>query len=344
MTKEIETLAPIHLRLELVSNYMSDEEQVMLKRYGESLTGTSISRDILVPFDMTLHAMHYTIQKLFGWQNSHLRRFILSEEDYHRVTNGTVRGWSDLVGILFQPPSEGEHDLFWDDDYDSGNFNAWLRKKYTGPYYFRGQLEQYEQAREDIETLLDRFPDLEIRESFSDFMDRKAYDREAEPKNLERSALVDMTLEQMNNSLFMESGTENLLEKLLVDELLGYEDAQIDRDGIPVVNELFYEYDFGDGWRVRITRRMSFSELISGRLVTVQEIQDARMQVIRKHKPVCIAIEGLSVMDDVRGLSGFARLLKEIYQGESREESADARRWAKGMGWNDKKVRPEKML
>ena len=126
MTKEIEPLAPIHLHLELVSDYMSDEEEVMLKRYGESSTGTIISRDILVPFDMTLHALHYTIQKLFGWQNSHLRRFILSE---------------------------GEHDLFWDDDYDSGNFNAWLRKKYTGPYYFRGQLEHYEQAREDIETL-----------------------------------------------------------------------------------------------------------------------------------------------------------------------------------------------
>lgn len=44
----------------------------MMKRYGESLTGNSITRDILIPADMPLHNLHYAIQKLFGFQNSHL--------------------------------------------------------------------------------------------------------------------------------------------------------------------------------------------------------------------------------------------------------------------------------
>ncbi|GAB2318700.1 hypothetical protein IRB23SM22_09580 [Alkalibacterium sp. s-m-22] len=344
MSEEKERIRPIPLHLELVSDHMSDEEQVLLKRYGESSTGTSINRDILIPADLTLHALHYTVQKLFGWQNSHLRRFLLSENDYKRVTDGTVRGWSDLVGTLFQPPSEGEHDLFWDDDYDSGNFNSWLRKKYTGPYDYRGHYEQYEVARQDVEMMLDRFPDLEIRESFSEFMDRKNSDSESKPEIRGRSPLINMTIEEMNRSLFMETGTEDLLEKLLVDELIGYEGEQILGRGFPVADELFYEYDFGDGWRVRITKRKSCEELLRSHLVTVQEIEEANTEVLRKHRPVCLAIDGLSVMDDVGGLSGFARFLGEVHQGDSREESAVARRWAKSMGWKDKKVRPSKLL
>jgi hypothetical protein len=36
----------------------------------------------------------------------------LSEDIYNKLTGSTVRGWSDLVGILFQPPSELEEDVF----------------------------------------------------------------------------------------------------------------------------------------------------------------------------------------------------------------------------------------
>ena len=122
MSKEIATdinegnITPVRLHLELVDRYLADDQQRMMKRYGESITGYTIERDILIPSDMPLHNLHYAIQKLFGWQNSHLRRFELTDADYDRLTGGTVRGWADLVGTLFQPPSEGEADLFWDDE------------------------------------------------------------------------------------------------------------------------------------------------------------------------------------------------------------------------------------
>ncbi len=73
---------------------------------------------------MPLHNLHYAIQRLFGWQNSHLRRFVLPEEIYNRLTGGTVKGWTDLAGILFQSHGEGEHDVFWDDDYQSGSIKV----------------------------------------------------------------------------------------------------------------------------------------------------------------------------------------------------------------------------
>lgn len=128
-----ETIMPVRLRLELVEEYLSDDEKRMLKRYGESSTGKSLSRDVLIPSDMTLHALHYMIQKLFGWQNSHLRRFVLPEKVYHELTGGTVKGWSDLVGVLFQPPSEAEEDLFWDDDYRSGSFPCGYGRNIRAP-------------------------------------------------------------------------------------------------------------------------------------------------------------------------------------------------------------------
>lgn len=59
-------------------------------------------------------------------------------------------GKADLVGILFQPPGECEHDIFWDDDYQSGSIKTWLKKKYTGPYFFNGITEDYEWAQYDF--------------------------------------------------------------------------------------------------------------------------------------------------------------------------------------------------
>ncbi len=70
-------ITPVRLHLELRSDYLSDYHKRMLRRYGESSTGESITRDILIPSDMPLHNLHYAMQKLFGWQNSHLRSFYL---------------------------------------------------------------------------------------------------------------------------------------------------------------------------------------------------------------------------------------------------------------------------
>ncbi|WP_409229368.1 IS1096 element passenger TnpR family protein [Gudongella sp. SC589] len=158
-------IAPVRIRLELKDEYLSDYQKRMLKRYGESISGDSIIRDILIPSDMPLHNLHYAIQKLFGWQNSHLRSFYLPEEVYGRLTGGTVKGWADLVGILFQPPSEAEEDVFWDDDYNSGSIKVWLKRKYTGPYTYGGMMEHPEIAKQDVHELLEHFQMVEVRES-----------------------------------------------------------------------------------------------------------------------------------------------------------------------------------
>ena len=162
-------IQPIRLHLELKDEYLSDTQKRMLKRYGESKTGDSITRDILIPSDMPLHNLHYAIQRLFGWQNGHLRSFYLPEKIYNALTDRTVKGWSDLVGILFQPPSEAENDVFWDDDYESGSFKIWLKRKYIGPYVYGGWMENEGVAKQDIQKLLERFKTVEVKEKFADY-------------------------------------------------------------------------------------------------------------------------------------------------------------------------------
>lgn len=297
----------ICIHLELRNDHLSDYDKRMLKRYGESPDGESIIRDILIPSDMPLHNLHYAIQKLFGWQNSHLRSFHLPPDLFKRLTNETVKGWSELVGILFQPPSEFETDLFWDDDYDSGSIKTWLKKKYTGPYVYGGTMEKLKIAK--------------------------------------KAPLIDLTLKEMNSSIYIEGGIDNLMESLLVDKILASSDETIDSNNLfPLTKEIIYKYDFGDGWTIHITKYKDCKIFLEKNIVGKQELREAKEVVVNKHKPVCINKEGLSVFDDVGGLRGFAEFLGIIYEGWLREQRAEYRAWAKSLGWSAAKVSNEKMI
>src|SRR5699024_6628951 len=302
-------------------------------------------RDILIPLDMPLHNLHYAIQKLFGWQNSHLRKFTLPEDKYHELTGGNVKGWSDLVGLLFQPPSEAEKDIFWDEDYEKGSINVWLKKKYTGPYKYGGKMEHPEVAKQDINELLNHFSTIEVRESFEDYIKRSKQNENAEVKIIKRASLIELTLEEMKSSLMLEGGTESLLERLEVNKVIGSEDENINTENLfPVTGELIYHYDFGDDWRIRITKHKDCEDLLKQNILGEDELKEAENIVLSKHKPVCLNKKGISLFDDVGGLSGFADFLGVIYEGADKEESTHARAFAKSLGWNNKKTSNKMML
>lgn len=338
MQKQTNEYEVIHLHLELTSDFLSDDQKRMLRRYGESVKGKSLCRDILIPFDMPLHNLHYAIQKLYGWKNSHLRSFKLPEVDYERVTCSTVKGWADLVGVLFQPPSEAEEDIFWDDDYQSGSFNTWLKRRYTGPYYYGGELEHYEAAREDIEQLIKRCPEIEVRESYSEYYKRTRDDENAPIRILRKAPLIDLTLEEMHNSLLIDGGTECLLERLEVNKVLATKNEPIaTKDVFPVAHKLVYTYDFGDNWEVIITKEDNCDELLKEGLISIEELKEAEQMVLDNHKPVCIHKVGVNVLDDVGGLGGFADFLNTIYESKDKTECSAYKRWAQGQGWSSKK-------
>ena len=120
----------IRLHVELMADF-SDSEKETMRCYGE-MEGETISRDVLVSDDLPLYALHYVIQRAFGFTNSHLHRFYLSDERVENLIE-SVEQWQHQVGVIFRSPFMDENAEFWADDYKGGSFKNWLRKKYTGP-------------------------------------------------------------------------------------------------------------------------------------------------------------------------------------------------------------------
>jgi len=136
-----------------------------------------------------------------------------------------------------------------------------------------------------------------------------------------------------------------LLERLGVAKVIAVQDENIvSKQLFRVTKELIYNYDFEDNWRVRITRYKDCEDLLKHNVIGEYELEEAEDIVLNKHKPVCINKDGISVFDDVGGLSGFADFLGVIYEGEDKEESANARAWAKSLGWSDRKVSNKMIL
>ena len=156
----------IRLHLELMKNDYTEEQEAettrVLKTYGKVEYGSTISRDILVPSDLPLWALNYAIQRCFGWQNSHLHQFELPDEQFKKITDGTVGKYAKLVGVVFRSPWMDENEDFWQDDYESGSFKTWIRKKYTGPFYEMTHGEGIWQCKEDLKAWKKRYEYVEV--------------------------------------------------------------------------------------------------------------------------------------------------------------------------------------
>ncbi len=370
---EKKEIRPIRLHLELQNEYCTDEEARVLSRYADATDRGLLTRDILIPSDMPLHNLHYTIQRLYGWQNSHLRCFRLDEQDYDRLVRGQVKGWMDLVGILFKGLTDNSNDEFWDEDYTGGSFKVWLKNKYSGPYSYGGNSERHQVAKDSIRRFVEHFPVIDVRESFHEYRERTK--EMGDPKNepyliLKKAPVLEVTLKELHSTINLEAGTSDLLERLEVISVLAshtepladadelgqrivipeYETNHGNYKGVgepevlPVTRKIIYNYDYGDDWNVEIIRKDDCYDLLQAGAVTEEGLKQAQQIVVEKHKPVCISKKGGYVVDDVGGIHGYANFLSTIYESEDREERADMRWWAEDLGWSNRKVSVDRML
>ena len=180
---------------------------------------------------------------------------------------------------------------------------------------------------------------VEVKESFHQLWKREKGNSNAKPCIIKRAPLIDLTLEEMNNSILIENGTVSLLERLEVTKVLGFTDEDIcTNDIFPVTHKLIYNYDFGDNWIVNITKEKDCKELLDKGCISKDELAEAEATVLSKHRPVCIHKEGIFVLDDVGGLSGFANFLKTIYESKDKEERSSYKEWARSLGWSNRKI------
>ncbi len=372
MVKKPEVLK---LKLALDMEYVDESDMEVLRKYGKVDKG--ITREILVPANITLHALNYVILRSFGWQNSHLHRFCLPKNVFQALTggknkvdkydhveyDGKFKDWVKLCGLYFRYPCEDFEDLYWDDDYEEGqSIKTWFRKKYTGSYKYAGNWEHYSIAN-------------------------TAARRDMTEHSLQKCSIWDMMFDY-------QGGMDELLERIPVIELMipmglkedpkindkikflqkRQEKEEKDLPVIPVTHELVYTYDYGDGWDVRITLEDCFytkdwfdaqreSGLSGGIVIPVTDKQvladktafDMNNQklgkamtlkvatVAMKKKPIGLAVDGLSLMDDVGGIHGYIEFLRTIH-GEDPDEKQDMKEWAKWMGWTGRMNTPETLI
>ena len=298
-------------------------------------TDEGISREVLIPGDMNLHALHYMIQRLFGWQNSHLHHFSLRQEDFMSLTEGKVGGWLSLCGKLLRFPTDDLEDLYWDDDY-SGDISVknWLKTKYKAPYRDKARADSLKGNLGEVNEFRERFPDVPD----------------------------DMMLEELQDKVVFEADFNMLMESLTLHELL------------PAFGDLYYLYDYGDDWCVHITMldkydRKTNADLTKGGFFVVdilnrkdgltkyryfqrtgeseievnEELRAVLAEVDVKSKPRCVAAEGLSVFDDVGGIHGYLDFLRIMNRGGA-VEKYEMREWARGLGWTGRITKPENMV
>jgi hypothetical protein len=187
---------------------------------------------------------------------------------------------------------------------------------------------------------------LEVREPFHEYFNRNKDNDKEEIRIIKKAPLIDLTLDEMNDSILLESGTDSLLESLLTSSVLAFEDEDIFKDNsiFPVTHELLYNYDFGDDWKVTITKEKDCSKLLQKGHISEEELVEAQTTVLTKHKPVCIHKDGAFVFDDVGGLSGFIRFLQLINEGEDKEERSEHMQWALSLGWSRIKTSKKQIL
>ena len=82
-----------------------------------------------------------------------------------------------------------------------------------------------------------------------------------------------MTIEEMNSSIHLESGTESLLERLEVNQVLAAEEKPSKAAACSRDRQLLYDYDFGDGWLIEITKLPNCDDLLEQNLLGAAELE-----------------------------------------------------------------------
>lgn len=427
---------------------LEEVEYVDFLRLAKAKNG--ISRTVLVPGEMSLHAMHYMLLRLFGWQNEHLHRYALPKELFGELTDGErIGSWLELCGVLLRFPTGDNDDLYWDDDYEPNqSVKSWLRSKYKKSYAQRAVSESFVSSLNKIKEVKERYLKLEgartklspedtLRDlnhtvifegDFNTLLERlrvcDLFISHSESRNLtmgewrEKAAAERMTafsdvqamfsdkrlkadldesMQELKEWRRFKSGVESALQfgrRVELEKQLGKKAEEVLRDAneaipawaedafailddynpkiYPFLDTLYYLYDFGDDWCIKITCEKRFKRMdewdfpdkngyIIARTMNHKdglgtfryfdeeeneikgEERDRLAEVDVKKSPLCIASDGISLVEDPGGVYGFYEMLKTL-AGDDSEEKRSIKEWAKGLGWTGRISEPKNML
>ena len=381
--KRIPMAMQLHLELDL--GYFAEEHKKVLRRYGRMKDG--ITRDFIVPGNMTLHGLHYAIMKAFGWQNSHLHSYVPYEDEFKKMTDGgLVKEWTRQVGMYCGPYSyEGVGEHYIPAQIEVDRFRkAWpaIQKKTTDQrtwnVYMEGQCEEMLE-RPMLWTVLKTPAEQGDWDSWKQEKEAALTQVEKKRKDIiknyrQLTARMDQIVEEAGTH-FDKEGNPTIdmvpyfreMEEL--DRELEMLCIEYNPEPIPALSALCYRYDYGDRWEIKITctnawydktvyARDEESDMLHDKNGFVPEkvlfvdafgqqidgeFLDKLREIQRKEKPICIAWDGMSLVDDVGGVGGFCEFLETI-NGDDPEEKKSYKIWARSLGWTGRMPKPENML
>ena len=97
--------------------------------------------------------------------------------------------------------------------------------------------------------------------------------------------------------------------------------------------------NYGDDWWVKITCEEIYSSIHDTPYAPDERLEE----IVYKNKPLCIAADGMNVVDDCGGMYGFLRMLRTI-NGKDKDEAREMKEWARSLGWTGRKYKSENML
>mgnify|MGYP001304112128 CR=1 FL=1 len=303
--KRLSEEKPIRLHLELKDEFLSEDEQNMLKQYGKSPDGFSIIRDVLVPADYRLYDLHKLIQTVFGWDNVSSHVFTLTEAGFEGVIDNKAQTWADLVGVLFPAPRTAREIK----QAEKGGGQEKDPKDYGK--------EDFDRAQARVEKLFKENSKVEVEESLYDLMVKYEQGKDVKSMPKETVPIGSLTAEEMISSAVFDPNYNNLLEHLRVDEVLATEDEELTpRDLRNLDHTLLYYYDPRADWEVTIKKTQDADDLIEDEKLSEETWEKAVQAVMEEGKPAILHKEGLSVLEGVGGFIGYADFLRRIHDPE----------------------------
>lgn len=371
----------MHLHLQLRQSQLdslSPHQAKILSKYGG--VSKSISRDIIVPSSLALHQLHFLINVAFGWTNSHLHSFQLPDLLFQKLTDGKLVQIAPVFGYYLKFPSSIFNDSFWDDDYDeSKSPRTWMRSKYLKRYKYKGFSDYWIENQVQIHDLGIHFPILNVyplrwnekrkvrkvkfeEATLQDVLGAISFP-EGMPDILKESLRLHEILSLTPEDIESAKAAALATDKSEIQLYKKYRDLSIENskrpEGYldmsaftrmerirkkaepknikPVTSELLYSYDFGDGWEIDISLVEEFGK---GNRKINNEIAE---KVIADRKPVCIAKDGLNVLDDCGNIYGYIDMLRTIHE-DNPYEALEMREWARGQGWTGRDVKPKNLI